>query len=213
MTKISAASAITALADTDELAVASSGASKKITGADIKAAVIAAGATADVLPTGAIAQTYPRWLGAANLTGALVSQKMNLYGIWLPKRRTVTSITFISGTTALSAGVHQLFGLYDSSLALLGKTADATSAAWGSNTPKTLSLTTPFVTTYSGLHYVAIMVQATTVPTLLGFNSGNTGTIGIAPVLGGESTGSLTDLPATAVAITARSNFPYAYLS
>ena len=43
MTKISAASAITSLADTDELAVASSGASKKITGANIKATLTTAG--------------------------------------------------------------------------------------------------------------------------------------------------------------------------
>lgn len=184
------------------------------TATNARANLISAPAEAmDVLPAGAIAQAYSRWLGAANLTGVLTSQRLNLYGVYLGKGRTVSSITFYAGTTALASGVHQFFGLYDSSLGLLGTSANDTSTAWASNTPKTLDLTSPFVTTYEGMHYVGILVQAGTMPTLLGFNSGNTNTIGIAPILGGESTGSLTSLPATAGALTSKSNFPYFYLS
>ena len=77
-----------------------------------------------------------------------------------------------------------------------------TSTAWAANSRKTLSLTSTFTTTYSGIHYLGIMVAATTVPTI----KGNTAKVGgqlsaAAPTMGGTSTtGLTTTLPATAAA-------------
>ena len=133
-------------------------------------------------------------------TAVLASGRLSLAAIWLPANTTITSISFWSATTAGATLTNQLFGLYDINLNLLRSSTNDTSTAWAANSKKTLSLTSAFTTTYSGLHYLGIMVTATTVPTL----KGNTAKVGgqlsaAAPSMGGTSnTGLTTALPATA---------------
>lgn len=165
-------------------------------------------------PAGAIAETFPREYAAFGDVSTLATGRLQMQAIWLPKGVSCSSITFVSGTTAATLPLNQLFGLYNSSRALLRGTTDDTSTAWAAAAAKTLALTSAFVTTYAGLHYVAILVVATTVPTLLG-TRGNIGSaaMAIAPIYTGSSTSAITALPDPAGAITAGVGVFYAYVS
>lgn len=152
-------------------------------------------------------------MSMAGTIAALVSQRLQMFAIDLPSGLTVTSITFVSGTTALATGVNQWFALFDSSRALLRQTTDDTSTAWAASTAKTLNLTSTFTTTYSGLHYLGIMVNATTVPTLTG-TTGVAQVNGIAPILcGASTTGLTTTAPNPAAAIANQATEAWAYVS
>ena len=163
------------------------------------------------LPTGALAETAPRNVGANG--SALSTGRMSMVSIWLPAGVTVSSITFVAATTALSGGSNQWFALYNADRVLLRQTVDDTSTAWSSLSKKTLALTSTFTTTYSGCYYLAINVTATTVPSLV--VSATHGTLGnIPPIINGTSDTGLTDTaPATAAALTVTTNHPYAYVS
>jgi hypothetical protein len=171
-------------------------------------------------PNGAIAETTPRYNGRYENGTLLTSGQIFLTAIYLPGNTTVTSITFLSATTALSAGSNQWFGLFDSSRNKLRVTGDDTSTAWSANSAKTLNLSSTFTTTYSGLHYVGICVVAT-VPSLVA-QGASTGAIAtlmtntIAPVLCGLGDGSLTNpasCPNQITALSAAGLHPYAYVS
>ncbi len=152
--------------------------------------------------SGALYETFDRDLCNEVNTALLSSGRLSLQAIYIPAGTVVTSISFWSATTAGATLTNQLFGLYDSSLNLLRSSTNDTSTAWAANSKKTLSLTSTFTTTYSGIHYLGIMVAATTVPTI----KGNTAKVGgqlnaAAPSMGGTSTTGLTTaLPATAAA-------------
>lgn len=163
-------------------------------------------------PTGSLFTTIERNVSVINVTAALVSQRVQLVAIELPAGVTITSISFLSATTAGATLVNQVFGLYNSSLALLRSTVDDTSTAWGANTLKTLALTSTFLTTYHGLHYLAILVNATTVPTLVGHDA-NTQMYAQAPIVCGTSDTTVTALQNPAAALTANGKFPFAYVS
>lgn len=152
--------------------------------------------------SGALYETMDRDLVDEVNTALLSSGRLSLQAIWLPANVTITSISFWSATTAGATLTNQLFGLYDSSLNLLRSSVNDTSTAWAANSRKTLALTSTFTTTYSGLHYLGIMVAATTVPTIKGNTAKTGGQLGAgAPSLGGTSTTGLTTaLPATAAA-------------
>lgn len=150
--------------------------------------------------TGSLAETFDRNLCDEVNTSVLSSGRLSLAAIYLPAGTVVSSISFWSATTAAGTPTNQLFGLFDSNLNLLRSSTNDTTTAWAANSRKTLSLTSAFTTTYSGIHYLGIMVAATTVPTL----KGNTAKVGgqlnaAAPSMGGTSnTGLTTALPATA---------------
>ena len=152
--------------------------------------------------SGALYETFDRDMCDEVNTAALSSGRLSLQAIWLPAGVTISSISFWSATTALATGTNQLFGLYDINLNLLRSSVNDTSTAWAANSKKTLALTSSFTTTYSGLHYLGIMVAATTVPTLKGNTAKTGGQLGAAaPSMGGTSTTGLTTaLPATAAA-------------
>lgn len=167
------------------------------------------------LPTGAIDETFPRKDGTAALT--LVSGRLALGGgIVIPAGRTVTSITLVSQTTALSVGSNQWFCLVDKSMNVLRKTADDTSTAWGASTAKTLTLSSTYTPTAAIEVYVGVVVVATTPPTLVRDTGQAAGVAALTPWLSGPSTTGLTNpasLGATAAALTAADNPFYAYVS
>jgi hypothetical protein len=101
---------------------------------------------------------------------ALTTQVMSSVAVYLEAGDVVTNLTFVSGTTAAGTPTNWWFALYSSAAtpALLGQTADQTSTAWGANTAKTVALTSPYTVPSTGIYYAAIMVKATTVPTLAG---------------------------------------------
>lgn len=152
------------------------------------------------LISGALAETFDRNLCNEVNTAVLSSGRLSCQAIWLEAGMTISSISFYSATTAANTPTNKLFGLFDSSRNLLISSVNDTTTSWAANSLKTLSLTSTFTTTYSGLYYLGIMVTAATVPTL----KGNTAKVGgqlqsAAPSMGGTSnTGLTTGLPATA---------------
>lgn len=152
--------------------------------------------------SGALYETMDRDLVDEVNTSLLSSGRLSLQAIWLPAGVTISSISFWSATTAGATLTNQLFGLFDSSYNLLRSSVNDTTTAWAANSRKTLALTSAFTTTYSGIHYLGIMVAATTVPTIKGNTAKTGGQLGAgAPSMGGtSSTGLTTALPATAAA-------------
>lgn len=147
--------------------------------------------------TGALYETIDRNICTETNTSLLSSGRLSLQAIWLPAGITINSISFWSATTAGASLTNQLFGLYDSSRNLLATSVNDTSTAWAANSKKTLALSSAFTTTYAGIHYLAIMVTATTVPTMKGNTARTDGSLAAgAPSMGGTSnTGLTTTLP------------------
>jgi hypothetical protein len=151
------------------------------------------------------AETLDRNFCTETNTAALVSGTLRLQAIWINAGRTISWISWHSATTALATGTNQLFGLYRvSDRALLAVTVNDGAAAWAANVIKTLRVTTPYTVTTTGLYYVAIMVAATTVPTLKGNLAITNGALQAqAPILLGTSnTGLTTTLPDPCNALT-----------
>ena len=167
-------------------------------------------------PTGALAETLPRFFFSSTNSSALTSGTLKLTGIELYAGQTVTSITYASGSTAANGPTNQFFGLYSSALAKLAESANDTTTAWGANANKTLAMSTPYTVTASGLFYLAIMVTATVaVPTLVCQQGGLSQPYNVAPIINGNSTtGLTTSIPATAAALSgAHNTIPYAYVT
>lgn len=176
----------------------------------------AASFSPEVLPTGAIAQTLPRWSNVGNLA-ALVSGTLVLSAIRLQAGQTVNSISWTSRTTTLAGGTNQWFALFNSSRQCLAVTNDDTSTAWASSSVKTLNLTTPYNVTTSGTYYIGIMVNASTVPTLAGLANATATLTSITPALIGTSNTAQTSpftVGNTANALNpVGTGVPYAYVS
>jgi hypothetical protein len=123
---------------------------------------------------------------------ALATGVMTVVPLWLNAGDTVTNLTAISGGTAAGTPTHYFFALYNpAGTTLLGQTADQLTAAWAADTVKTLALATPVKITASGLYLVAIMVTATTVPTLVGVSAAKpflTGEVNLAQTSGSALT-------------------------
>jgi hypothetical protein len=126
---------------------------------------------------------------------------------------TYSTAVFRSGTTVMSGGTFQNAGLYDAALGLLIGSTVLTDATWSASTYKTFTFTAPYVATYSGFAYLALVVQATTTPTL-STASGVAGAMSTARVMHGTSTTGIASgvLPSTAAAVSGAASPFYAYL-
>lgn len=172
------------------------------------------------LPANAIAQTYSRHLGSTNGT-ALTTQVATYTPIPLLKGTVITSITYLSATTAATTPLNQLFGIYDKGGALLASSADATTAAWAANTAKTLNLSSTYTVPRTDVYYLGILVVATAVPTLASLAAPSGAATAFATTLvgdyrtfGGVSTATnLTAFENPAAMSTAAALVPYAYVS
>jgi hypothetical protein len=122
-------------------------------------------------------------LDAVADTGALTTQVMTSVPLFLRRGDTVTNLTFRSGATAASAPTNWWFALYSNAAtpALLAQTADQGAAAWGATTTKTLPLSAPVKIVTDGIYWAAVMVKATTAPSLVGVS-----TTTAAPLVGSE---------------------------
>lgn len=166
-----------------------------------------------MLPSGALASTVPRNTRFDGTGAPLTSGRLTLVACPLEAGDIITSISFLSGTTAATSPTNQWFALYDSSRALLRQTTNDTTTAWAASTVKTLNLTSTYTITSSGLYYLGIMVAATTVPTTTGA-AGTTQVYGITPILCGSSTTGLSGTaPNPAAALTAIGSIPLAWAS
>lgn len=165
-----------------------------------------------VRASGLYGESIPRNTHLDNVN-LLTSGRLALQLIWLPIG-TLTNITFVSGTTAVVTPANQWFALYNTSLALLRQTANDTTTAWAANTVKTLALTSTYTITVPGLYYVGVMVDAATVPSLVGATHQNSQITNLATIAFGLSTtGLTTTAPDPAAALTAQNAVLYCHVS
>lgn len=138
------------------------------------------------------------------------SGSLYLVPIWLPKGLVVSNITFTSGGTAAVTPTNQWFSLHDSARKMIARSADQTTAAWAANTVKTLAIAqttagagSSYTTTYAGLHYLGVMVKATTQPNIVGEGSVADVLASAAPGFGGTDTGMTTPPTVSGAGFTA----------
>lgn len=124
------------------------------------------------------------------------SGTLYLVPIWLPKGFTVSNISFVSGSNAAVSPTNWWFTLHDSSKKALARTADQLTAAWAANTimTKAVAQTTAgtassYTTTYAGLHYLGVMIKATTNPNLISEGSMPDVVASVSPGFGGTDAG------------------------
>jgi hypothetical protein len=146
---------------------------------------------------------------------ALTTQVMTAVPIALVAGDAITNISCQAGATAAGTPTNYWFALYDSAATpnLLAQSADQTSTAWAAFAVKTLPLATVQAITKTGIYWVAIMVKATTVPTLMG-------SIAVKPVVTGERNLAVTSgaaltttAPATLATPTVANFAPYVVLT
>jgi hypothetical protein len=188
--------------------------------ADLAAALRASSATRGTYllngsPTGVQRANLDRRYLASNLS-ALTTQVLLSAALELEAGDIVTNLTFVSGATAANTPTNWWFALYSSAAtpALLSQTADQTSTAWAANTAKTVALAAPQTITTSGVYYAAIMVKATTPPTLAGVaveNAAVAGAVVTGQAILAQTSGSslTTTAPATVASPTTVANVPY----
>lgn len=178
--------------------------------------------------------TNPTWLGNGSPSGvhreslplgrvqavtnmsALTTQVMLSVALPLEAGDLVTNLTFLSGGTAAGTPTNWWFALYDTSStpALLEQTDDQTTTAWAANTAKTVALQNAYLVPTSGIYYAAVMVKATSVPTLAGVSVENAAAAGAVvsgqKILAQTSGSSLTDTaPSTITSATTVATVPY----
>jgi hypothetical protein len=165
-------------------------------------------------PTGFRAENLPLPYAADGNLSALTTQVMLAVALPLQVGDVVTNLTFVSATTAADTPTNWWFALYSNAAtpALLSQTADQTSTAWAANTVMTKALAAPQLITEDGIYYAAIMVKATTPPSLLGHSMGiaaAAGSILSSKVLAQTSGSALTaTAPATIASPTTVVNVP-----
>lgn len=109
----------------------------------------------------------PGWAAASDLAAAGSGVALGV-PVWLEKDDVVTSLTFLSGGTAAGTPTNWWFALYDIDGALARQTADQLTAAWAADTAKKLALSSAYTAPKRGWYTAAVMVAATTPPTLAG---------------------------------------------
>jgi hypothetical protein len=101
---------------------------------------------------------------------ALTTQIMTAVPIKLTAGEVVTNISFVAGTTAAGTPTNWWVALYSNAAtpALLAQSADQLTGAIAAFATKTTALSAAQTIGTTGIYWAAIMVKATTVPTLLG---------------------------------------------
>jgi hypothetical protein len=166
-------------------------------------------------PTNAtFAESVPRTQVVSNCTIAATGVEISV-AVPLQAGDVVSSITFLTATTAASAPTAGYACLRSTSGALLAQTADFGSTARAANTAYTVALATAQLITAPGMYYVGISFTASTVPTLMGValhNAVAAGAIGLTtPVVLSQSHGSAVGAtaPATTATPTTLAAIPY----
>lgn len=139
---------------------------------------------------------------------ALTSGVVTAVGMQLNAGQKVNNIAFASATAGANVPTHWQFGWYSPAAtpARIAISADKTTTAWAANTVENLPMATALIAPATGWYWFAILVVATTVPTILSAPALTTGLLNaggiIAPqkALAITSGSGLTALPATLAA-------------
>jgi hypothetical protein len=152
------------------------------------------GSVEDALrPSGRYETTSRLRVGTSNTP---TSGVLYLVPIWLPKGAVVSNLGFVSAGTAAATPTNWWFSLHDNTKKMLARSADQTTTAWAANTAKALAIAqttagagSSYTTTYTGLHYIGVMIKATTVPSLVSEGSVADILASVAQGWGGTDTG------------------------
>lgn len=188
--------------------------------ADAVAAAIGANPGAGLSPyvPGALAETIPAW--AATTATAPATGNLYIWAVELGAGQSVGHVGFVTSTTAGATLTHSWTALLDSAYTVLAASADAASGAIGASAWFSYAMATAYTTTYTGLHYLGVMIASSaTQPTLCGSAAGpliamSTGTGHPAQMYGGQSSTSQTTAPAAGTVVTAPTAtlaIPYLY--
>lgn len=115
-----------------------------------------------------IRESLPGRQGSLSDLAVLTTQVMASVAVPFIAGDVITNIAFRSGATAAGTPTNWWFALYDLAGNLLNQSADQLTAAWAANTTKTLALALPQTIRFNGIGYAAVMVKATTPPSLVG---------------------------------------------
>lgn len=140
----------------------------------------------------------PRW-GVTSVAIAATAVMTNAK-IYLRAGDVITNIGFTTGGTAGATMTAWWVALYDDSAtpALLRQSADQTNGAIAANTNFTLALASTYTVPRNGIYRAAIMVAASTVPTLLGVTAAKAGLVtGESALAQSSGSGLSTTAPAT----------------
>ncbi len=111
----------------------------------------------------------------------LVTAVMTSVPVFLHAGDVITNVFVRSGATAAGTPTNQWAALYSDAAtpALLAQSVDRTTEAWAANVTRQFVLATAQTILRSGIYWAAVMVTATTVPSLLGC-------VAAAPMAAGE---------------------------
>ena len=161
---------------------------------------------------------YRTNLPPVGLTSVAIAATGILTNVRIPLRAgdIVTNIGFSVGGTAGGTMTHWAVALYSDAAtpALLGQSADQTSAALAANSNVALPLATAYTVPKTGIYRAALFVTATTVPTLLGSNYALSGWVtGTAALAESSGSGLTTTAPSTVASPTALTVVPRFWVS
>lgn len=171
---------------------------------------------------GGIAGHIAETVAASSATAALTmtSGSASIAAVRLVAGQVVSNAGFVTSTTAGITMTHWWLALLDSSYTVRAVSADQTSGAIGASTWFTLPFASVYTVPSTGVYFVAVMIAASTVPTLCGSTAPLaamiTGTGAPAPLLGGVSSTGQTTAPTAGTALiapTAAAVTPYLFLS
>lgn len=172
------------------------------------------------IPTGtspaATWQNMPR-IGVDADLALVTTGKLLCVQAFLQRGQKVTGVAFTSGGTAAGVPTHHWAALYDNVGALIAATTDKTTTAWAANAVTRYTFSASQTITRTGLYYLAIMVAATTMPTLAGAPC-RAAISTLPPILCGTDethTGlaGAGTAPATLAALTPAAGVPYIYVT
>ncbi len=167
-------------------------------------------------PSATLVENFPRDQIQADLVASLVTAVMTSVAVELTAGDTVNSLTFLSGATAGGTLTNEWAALYTPAGVLLAQSTTV-STAWAADTAKTFTLATAQAIPSTGVYYAALMVAATTVPTLMGHSLGRAsaaGAIVAGQVVLAQNSGSAltTTAPGTIASPTTQATVPYVVL-
>jgi hypothetical protein len=158
-------------------------------------------------------ENFPRDQIAADLVASLSTGVMTVVALPLAQNDQISTLTFLSGATAMVTPTNLWAALYDPSGNLLQQSTTGT-PAWGADTALAFALNAVVVAGATAVYFAALMVAATTVPTLMGKTVGRasasgavvTGQVPLARTAGSALT---TTAPATIATPTTIATIPY----
>lgn len=183
-------------------------------------AVANADALSAMHPTVFTRETFPRSSRAVGGGAILTSQTIQVQAIYLESGSVVSNIGFVAGTGGLLAPVNCYFGIYTIGGALLGRSANTTSA-WTANTAKVVAIAfdgagaaaSTVTIPSTALYYLALLYHGTVNNIQVGTTANSAAIAALPPILSGKANTGQTTLPTTLGTVTEDTQLVYGGIS